>query len=139
MTTEKILLRPDEGEKVTLNFADFSIEVPEAKVAASKIKNFDGKAVTLGIRPEHIHDDPMHISNMPDSLMDADVEVTELMGAEIYLYLGFEGQEDATNGKTIIARVSSRSQSRAGDKIKVAIDAERIHIFDKDTERCIVH
>ena len=93
----------------------------------------------MGIRPEHIHDEPMYLANMPDSQMDATVDVTELMGAEIYLYLEFEGQEDATNGKTIIARVSSRSQSRAGDQIKVAIDAERIHIFDKDTERCIVH
>ena len=63
----------------------------------------------------------------------------ELMGAEIYLYLSFDGQEDATNGKNIIARVSSRSTARSGDKIKVAIDASRIHIFDKDTEKCICH
>ena len=55
------------------------------------------------------------------------------MGAEIYLYLKC-GEE--TN---LIARVSSRSTSRAGDKIKVALDISRIHLFDKDTERCIVH
>jgi multiple sugar transport system ATP-binding protein len=61
------------------------------------------------------------------------------MGAEIYLYLGFEGMEDATNGKNIIARVSSRSTARSGDKIKVAIDTSRIHIFDKDSEKCICH
>ena len=61
------------------------------------------------------------------------------MGAEIYLYLKFDGMEDATNGQNIIARVSSRSQARAGDKIKVAIEASRIHIFDKDTEKCICH
>jgi multiple sugar transport system ATP-binding protein len=47
--------------------------------------------------------------------------------------------EDATNGKNIIARVSSRSTARSGDKIKVAIDASRIHIFDKDSEKCICH
>jgi multiple sugar transport system ATP-binding protein len=61
------------------------------------------------------------------------------MGAEIYLYLAFAGMEDATNGKNIIARVSSRSTARSEDKIKVAIDASRIHIFDKDTEKCICH
>ena len=60
------------------------------------------------------------------------MDVTELMGAEIYLYL--------TVGETnLIARVSSRSTSRAGDTIKVAFDTSRIHIFDKDTERCIAH
>jgi multiple sugar transport system ATP-binding protein len=47
--------------------------------------------------------------------------------------------EDATNGKNIIARVSSRSRAQSGDKITVAIDTSRIHIFDKDTEKCICH
>ena len=61
------------------------------------------------------------------------------MGSEIYLYLSFAGQEDATGGKNIIARVSARSKARAGDTIKVAFDTERMHIFDKDTERCICH
>ena len=47
--------------------------------------------------------------------------------------------EDATNGKNIIARVSSRSRAQAGDEITVAIDPSRIHIFDKDSEKCIAH
>ena len=122
-----------------LEFGTTSIKLPAEKAANPALLEYIDQEVVMGIRPEHVHDDPMHISSMPDSLMDVNVEVTELMGAEIYLYLGFEGQEDATNGKLLIARVSSRSQSRAGDQIKVAIDAERIHIFDKDTERCIVH
>ena len=46
---------------------------------------------------------------------------------------------DTNNNKNMIARVSSRSQARSGDDITVAIDASRIHIFDKDTERCICH
>ncbi|MBE6655842.1 MAG: sn-glycerol-3-phosphate ABC transporter ATP-binding protein UgpC [Ruminococcaceae bacterium] len=128
-----------KGDDLYLEFGTTSVKLPAEKASNPALLEYIDQEVVMGIRPEHIHDDPMHISNMPDSLMDADVEVTELMGAEIYLYLGFEGQEDATNGKMLIARVSSRSQSRAGDKIKVAIDAERIHIFDKDTERCIVH
>jgi multiple sugar transport system ATP-binding protein len=81
----------------------------------------------------------MFLSTLKDSIMNVSVDVTELMGAEIYLYLGFEGMEDATNGKNVIARVSSRSTARAGDKIKVAIDTSRIHIFDKDSEKCICH
>ena len=128
-----------KGDDLYLEFGSTSVKLPAEKASNPALLEYIDQEVVMGIRPEHIHDDPMHVSSMPDSIMDADVEVTELMGAEIYLYLAFEGQEDATNGKTIIARVSSRSQSRAGDKIKVAIDAERIHIFDKDTERCIVH
>ena len=62
------------------------------------------------------------------------------MGAEIYLYLSFEGIEHAIEeGKNVIARVSARSLSRSGDNIKVAFDMSRVHIFDKDTEKCICH
>lgn len=131
------LVKKDDGMFIT--FGNTSVKLPPDKANNPALKEYIDQDVVMGIRPEHVHDEPMYIANMPDSLMDATVDVTELMGAEIYLYLAFEGQEDATNGKTIIARVSSRSQSRAGDQIKVAIDAERIHIFDKDTERCIVH
>ena len=131
------LVKKEDG--LYLEFGATSIKLPAEKAANPALLEYIDQEVVMGIRPEHVHDDPMHISSMPDSLMNVNVEVTELMGAEIYLYLGFEGQEDATNGKLLIARVSSRSQSRAGDQTKVAIDAERIHIFDKDTERCIVH
>jgi multiple sugar transport system ATP-binding protein len=59
------------------------------------------------------------------------------MGAEIYLYLVTSGLED--EDQNLIARVSPRSQVRAGDSVKIAVELERVHVFDKDTERCIIH
>jgi 3-methyladenine DNA glycosylase/8-oxoguanine DNA glycosylase len=47
------------------------------------------------------------------------------------------GKELDIEATRMIARVSSRSQSRAGDTIKVALDMSRIHFFDKDSERRI--
>ena len=52
------------------------------------------------------------------------------MGAEIYLYVNVVGN-------AITARVDSTSQARSGDKIKMAIDMNRVHIFDKETEQTI--
>ena len=87
-----------------------------------------------------ISDDAETVEKSPDSVLNCTVEVTELMGAEIYLYLSFEGREDVIEeGKNVIARVSARSLSRAGDNIKVAFDMSRVHLFDKDTEKCICH
>ena len=128
-----------KGNDLYVTFASNSIKLPPEKANCPELKEYIGQEVVMGIRPESIHDEPMYLANFPDSTINTTVDVTELMGAEIYLYLAFDGQEDATNGKNIIARVSARSQSRAGDTIKVAIDTSRIHIFDKDTERCIVH
>ena len=44
-----------------------------------------------------------------------------------------------TDEQTLTARVSSRSTARSGDTIKVALEVSRMHIFDKDTEKCIIH
>ena len=115
------------------------VKLPADKANNPELKEYIGQEVIFGIRPESIHDEPMFLNSLSDSIMSVDVDVTELMGAEIYLYLAFEGMEEATNGKNVIARVSSRSTARAGDKIQVAIDTARIHIFDKDTEKCICH
>ena len=120
-------------------FGTTEIKLPTDKANNPALKEYIDQEVIFGIRPEAIHDEPMYLSQFSDWVIDASVEVTELMGAEIYLYLSFEGQEDATNNKNIIARVSSRSQSRAGDKIKVAFDVNHLHFFDKDTEATLLN
>ena len=74
---------------------------------------------------------------MPDAVISANVEVTELMGAEIYLYLVTTGVDE--EDQNLIARVSPPSEVRAGDSVKIAVDLSRVHVFDKDTERCIAH
>ena len=121
-----------KGSDVYFEFEGNSIKVPADKANAPELQEYIGQEVVVGIRPESIHDQPAQIAALEDSTIDTFVEVTELMGAEIYLYL-LVGETKLT------ARVSARSTSRAGDTIKIALDTARMHIFDKDTERCIVH
>ncbi len=121
-----------KGEDVYFEFENNMIKVPAEKANNPALKDYIGQEVIVGIRPESIHDQPAQLAALEDSTIDAYVDVTELMGAEIYLYL--------TIGETnLTARVSARSTSRAGDTIKIAFDTARMHIFDKDTEKCIVH
>lgn len=116
----------DRGQK-------FQIAVPEAKAAQNdKLGNYVGKELILGVRPESIHDEEMYLSNATTGVVDAYVEITEMMGAETYLYLVCEGNN-------LTARVSPRSTARPGDDIKVAIDPNRIHLFDKETEKAIIN
>ena len=121
-----------KGSDLYLNFGPNSVKLPADKAENEALKDYIGKEVVAGIRPECIHDEPMYLSNFADSVIETYVEVTELMGAEIYLYL-------VTDEQRLTARVSARSTARAGDTIKVALDTTRVHIFDKDTERCIAH
>ncbi len=119
-------------EDVYFNFEGNSIKVPADKANNPALAEYIGKEVVVGVRPENIHDEPAQLSACPDSTVDAFVDVTELMGSEIYLHLAI-GETNLT------ARVSPRSTSKAGDTIKIALETSRMHIFDKDTEKCIVH
>ncbi|MGM9684013.1 MAG: ABC transporter ATP-binding protein [Eubacteriales bacterium] len=121
-----------KGEDIYFNFEGVSVKLPSVHSDAPELADYIGKEVVVGLRPEGISDEPSEVAAHPETSIDVDVDVIELMGAEIYLYL--------TLGETsLTARVSSRSTSRGGDHIKVAFDMTRLHIFDKDTERCILH
>ncbi|MBR2987768.1 MAG: ABC transporter ATP-binding protein, partial [Clostridia bacterium] len=123
----------DKGGDVYINWGENFIKLPAEKANDPALKDYIGKEVTAGIRSECIHDDAAFIEANPDTTIETTVDVTELMGAEIFLYL------NSTEECNLTARVSPRSTARSGDTIKVAFDATRIHIFDKETEKCIIH
>ena len=109
------------------------LKLPEDKANAPELQEYIGKEVVGGVRPESIFDDEIGKAKCENSIVEAFVDVSELMGAEINLYLNV-GEE----GK-LTARVSSRSTTRAGSTVQIGIETARMHIFDKDTERCILH
>ena len=126
-----------KADGVYFDFQNVSLKLPEEKANAEELKDYIGQEVVVGLRPEAISDVADAVAANPEYSFDVNVDVTELMGAEIYLYLTVGDPEEEPT--SLIARVSSRSQSRAGDKIRVAVDMSRFHIFDKDTETCILH
>lgn len=107
---------------------EFSVPIPESKVKG--LSEFVGKAVVFGIRPEDIHDAQFVPPNIEAAEVTAKVDVTELMGNEILLYL--------LSGKnTFVARVDPRSNARVGSTAKVMFNMEKMHVFDAATERAI--
>ena len=110
----------------------YQVYLPETKTRHDVLKPYLEKKVIMGIRPEALRDEEMYLSAATTGVLECKVDVTELMGAETFLYLNCEDIP-------LTARVSPRSTARAGDTIKVAIDVNRICIFDKDTEQAIVN
>ena len=120
-----------KGGEYTLDFDKYQVPVPAEKCSAGQLDPYVGKEVIFGIRPEHTHDEPEEIAKAK-MLFDAKVDVTELMGAEIYLYVTIAGQ-------SITARVAPTSTAKVGDDIKVCFSLDKLHIFDKDTEQIITN
>ena len=135
-----------EGGNIYVNFVgDNKILLP--KHVAARIKNVNeyldtGKPVTLGVRPEDIHQDQMFISNSPDTIVSARIEVIEKLGAEtqIYCELDHEGKAASIidNSTQMIAKISSRAVVALNDVIELAFDANHIHMFDGETEASLL-
>jgi len=123
-----------EGQDVVASFGDNKIVVPQKKVSKFTDESYIGKDVVMGIRPENIHDDEEKLAKYATATIDVDVEVTELMGSETYLYLSTTGKDG-----NIIARVDPRTSSKAGSKIRIALDTDHLHFFDKETEKTILN
>ncbi len=83
-------------------------------------------------RPEDIDDEPEFMAKHTDCQLEAQVEVSEMMGAEIYLYLEYKGNK-------MTARVAPTSKARNGDTVRVAFDPHKVHLFDVETELTILN
>jgi multiple sugar transport system ATP-binding protein len=124
---DKVFLQKD-GSDLYAVVEDTKLKVPAERVKLIK-EGYVGKEVIMGVRPENIYDEQKKLDKMSDSVIEAKVEVVELMGSETYLYLKVGNKEN-----NITARVEPKSPSRTGDSIKVAFDMSTIHFFDAETE-----
>ena len=122
------------GSTFGLQFDKYTIDLPASKNSNGCLESYIGKEVRFGIRPEHVHDEPEFLAKCENGngIVTANVDVTELMGAEIYLYVNI-------GGVPITARVEPTSTAKPSDNIQIAFDVNKIHIFDKETEKTITN
>ncbi len=123
-----------KGKDVILEMAKDKIQLPPAKAEKLIAGGYDGKNVVIGIRPEDLDDSEIAITTAKakNSVIEATIRVYEMLGAEVYLYFDYEGAN-------MTARVDPRTTARTGDTVTFAMNAEKIHVFDKETEQTITN
>lgn len=119
-----------KGDKVYAKTPSMTIELPAEKGKKVADGGYNGKVVTLGIRPEDVYDAEQapHLTNV----FETTINVYELLGAEVYLYSDLDEFP-------ITARVSSSTNARSGSKVKFAFDVAKMHVFDKETEKVVTN
>jgi multiple sugar transport system ATP-binding protein len=115
-------------EEMYVDGGTFKVRLPPGKAAA--VADYLGKEVAFGVRPEDIHDRQYAPPEITAEPLTVKVDVTELMGNEIFVYL-------LTGQKTFIARVDPRTQARIGQDLDVVMNMDNVHIFDRQTEGAI--
>ncbi|MGT2964465.1 ABC transporter ATP-binding protein [Streptococcus acidominimus] len=110
---------------------NFSIRLPEGRRKHLEEKGYDGKQLTLGIRPEDIKASQLELDAYPESIVTSEVVVSELLGAESMLYSRVGSTE-------FVSRVDARDFHKPGEKVRLAFNLNKAHFFDNDTNKAIV-
>jgi multiple sugar transport system ATP-binding protein len=107
----------------------FAVKLPQSRMAV--YEKYAGKPVILGIRPEDIHDPAFAPPGITPALVETKVDVTELMGNEIFVYL-INGDD------SFVGRVDPRTTAKTGDALQVAFNVDNIHLFEPDGDQVAI-
>jgi multiple sugar transport system ATP-binding protein len=153
-----------EDGRITVTFGHHRLVVP-GSVVERRAGDLDGagREVILGIRPEDLEDAAFARDAPPGALLDVTVGLHEPMGAETIVHfevdtppvrtqdaldLAADIDQGADPARTVAllsgdeatmftARLNPRTSARAGEAAKIAVDVERIYLFDPATGRAL--
>ena len=123
-----IVEEQDTG-KLFIDGGSFRLEVPPNKI--EYLTRHKGQEIIFGIRPEDIHAAEYTMPGVIPAPLKAKVDVTELMGNEIFVY-------GLTGDKSFIARVDPRTRAVPGEEIDLNVNMDNMHAFDPKTELALV-
>jgi multiple sugar transport system ATP-binding protein len=125
--------------------------------ARPSLREYEGKRVVLGIRPEDMEDASLLSEAPEDRRLPARVDLREALGSEIIVHFEVDApivltedvkelavdvgaeqlealEEQAREAKSVfVAQLNPRTQVREGDRIDLFVDTRRLHFFDPET------
>ncbi|MEG2050872.1 MAG: sn-glycerol-3-phosphate ABC transporter ATP-binding protein UgpC [Oscillospiraceae bacterium] len=118
----------EDDKKFYASFENYRVPLPLRMVES--LESYIGKDIVVGIRPEDLHSEKFYFEKDDSNKIELFATIAEMMGSEIYIY-------SRIKDKTVIAKVPSSCGAKANTNVELAIDIEKIHIFDKDTKKII--
>lgn len=119
----------EENGKLLVDLGSFKIKIADGKF--KNVRQYLNKQVVFGIRPESIVEAEEVENVNEEDIVIGTVEVSELLGAEVYLYM-------SVGSHSFVAKVESHTKAQDGEKHRLVFDANKIHLFDKETEKVIL-
>ena len=114
-----------------IHFADgLKVELPEKFKKA--LKSYENKEVVFGIRPEDSHrEDPALEKLYPSAILKSTIKVAELLGHEYIIHTDLAGNN-------LISKIDALHTYRIGDSIRLVLNLEKAHLFDRETQKTII-
>lgn len=111
----------------TVENTNIKLQIPAGKLNVVNINDMFDKPIILGIRPEDIYDDANVMKTYPGAIVDVDVSVVELLGAQTHIHSQLGENEFA-------ASIDARFDVSIGSRIKLVFDMNKAHFFDPESE-----
>jgi multiple sugar transport system ATP-binding protein len=131
-----------DGGTVKLGSQTLSL-APEVLVARPGLRNYDGKKLIVGIRPEDFEDAALANDVRDGATLKSQVQLIEALGSEIMVHFSLDaptvdsGDPDAVEEAGVTAntvgRFHPRSRVRIGDTAEIAVSTENMHFFDRES------
>jgi multiple sugar transport system ATP-binding protein len=125
MNFATVKLRQDNG---AIWAGNDGMQIKAPLQCANRLGGYVGKEVTLGIRPEDLR--VASAADPPELGFDVVVEVVEKLGSEILL-------DVAVGSDTMVASVEPNVRASIHDRMRLALNPERLHFFDRQSEAAI--
>jgi multiple sugar transport system ATP-binding protein len=141
---EAMLELNGDGGAVKLGGQSLSL-APEALAARPGLRNYDGKKLVIGIRPEDFED--AALASNAHATLKSQVQLIEALGSELMVHFQVDAEtvdsgdpdavEEAGVSANTVGRFHPRSRVKIGETIEIAVSTENMHFFDKDTNLAI--
>jgi multiple sugar transport system ATP-binding protein len=142
-----------DGDALSVELGDAVLPLPRSVLTRRPgLAGYVGGEVIVGIRPEDIEDASL-VPSANGTSLPVRVTLAEALGAEVIAHFPLAGdiepvvaegvsdptvpETEAASGTLLTARLSPRTAARSGRPLRIAIDAERLHFFDPESEETI--
>ena len=120
-----------EDGKYAVKIMDAVMELSPEIQAQLKARNVPSKAVTLGIRPEHVS----FVPAAGPHCLTGNVDVSEMMGSEIHLHVNAGGRDVVLRVPTTELASERKGGFAYGDQVHFTFRGDLIHLFDPESEK----
>ncbi|NRB16150.1 MAG: ABC transporter ATP-binding protein [Rhodobacteraceae bacterium] len=132
-----ILRRNEVGARIEIvrpGGGEVALDLP---VSSNLARQFDGKAVILGIRPEAMIDAKSETKDGTYQRIEWPLEILEPTGADTIAVLKSNMGDDSEG--EMVARFSAKTSATPGTLVSINIDVSAVCLFDAQTEDAIFH
>ncbi|WP_419853666.1 ABC transporter ATP-binding protein [Candidatus Poriferisodalis sp.] len=138
----------DPGGNCQIDLGDQCLAVPADVVAARPaLAKYLDQPVVIGFRPEHLEDAAVATEHPDNQRLDAVVDVREALGAETLVHFNLNAQgvesgdpdalDEMRDTGRCTARFAAETRARVGDQIRVNVDVQNLHFFDRQSHLAI--